>query len=49
MIDEGVVLKAVDISPYPAMEIDTPEDLELAGQWKVDEDNVFVSKFYKIR
>ena len=30
MIDEGAILKAVDISPLPAIEIDTPEDLELA-------------------
>jgi choline kinase len=36
MIDNGVILKAVDVSSFPAIEIDTPEDLELAGRLKVD-------------
>jgi len=37
MIDKGVILKAVDVSAFPAIEIDTPGDLELAGRLKVDE------------
>jgi choline kinase len=37
MIDEGVMLKAVDVSAFPTIEIDTPEDLELAKRLKVDE------------
>ena len=37
MINEGVVLKAVDVSVFPAMEIDTPEDFERAARLKVDE------------
>jgi choline kinase len=37
MIDEGVKLKAVDVSAFPAIEIDTPEDLEKAGRLRVDE------------
>jgi choline kinase len=37
MIDEGVVPKAVDVSNFPSIEIDTPEDLELAERLKVDE------------
>jgi choline kinase len=37
MINEGVILKAVDVSAFPAMEIDTPEDFERAGRLKVDE------------
>ena len=36
MIDEGIVLKAVDVSAFPTIEIDTPEDLELAERLKVD-------------
>jgi len=36
MIDKGAVLKAVDVSAFPAIEIDTLEDLELAKQLKVD-------------
>jgi choline kinase len=36
MIDEGVILKAVDVSAFPAIEIDTPEDLALAGQLTID-------------
>ena len=30
MIDQGIRLKAVDVSPFPAIEIDTPEDLRAA-------------------
>jgi choline kinase len=30
MIDEGISLKAIDVSKYPAVEIDTPEDLRVA-------------------
>lgn len=37
MIDEGIVLKTVDISSFPAVEIDTPEDLDLAQKLKMDE------------
>lgn len=37
MIDEGVILKAVDMSIFQAIEIDTPEDFKLAQQLKVDE------------
>jgi choline kinase len=37
MINEGVILKAVDVSAFPAIEIDTPEDFERAGWLKVDE------------
>jgi choline kinase len=37
MIDDGVILKAVDVSAFPAIEIDTPEDLESAKRLKVDE------------
>lgn len=37
MIDNDVILKAVDVSAFPAIEIDTPEDLELAGRLKIDE------------
>lgn len=36
MIEEGVKLKAVDVSAFPTIEIDTPEDLELAKRLKVD-------------
>lgn len=43
MINEGVKLKAVDVSAFPSIEIDTPEDLELAERLKVDEKNVFLS------
>jgi choline kinase len=31
------VLKAADVSTFPTIEIDTPEDLELAEQLNVDE------------
>jgi choline kinase len=37
LIDEGVMLKALDVSAFPTIEIDTPEDLELAERLKVDE------------
>jgi len=37
MIEEGITLKAVDVSPFPAIEIDTLEDLRLAERLKVDE------------
>jgi choline kinase len=37
LIDEGVMLKALDVSVFPTIEIDTPEDLELAERLKVDE------------
>jgi len=37
MIDGGTVLNAVDVSAFPTIEIDTPEDLEQARQVKVDE------------
>jgi len=37
MIDGRMVLKAVDVSAFPAIEIDTPEDLEQAGRMNVDE------------
>jgi choline kinase len=37
LISEGVILKAVDVSAFPAIEIDTPEDLELARRLKIDE------------
>ena len=37
LIDKGVVLKAVDVSTFPTIEIDTPEDLELAERLNVDE------------
>ncbi len=30
MIDEGIAFKAVDVSPFPAVEVDTPEDLRIA-------------------
>jgi choline kinase len=30
MIDEGIQLKAVDVSSFPSVEVDTPEDLRLA-------------------
>jgi len=36
LIDKGVVLKAVDVSAFPTIEIDTPEDLELAQRLEVD-------------
>ena len=32
MINEGVILKAIDVSAFPAMEIDTPEDFERAAR-----------------
>ena len=32
LIDQGVSMKAVDVSLFPAMEIDTPEDLKQAAQ-----------------
>lgn len=35
MIDEGVKLKAVDISAFPAIEIDTLKDFQLAEQMNV--------------
>jgi choline kinase len=35
MIDKGLKLKAIDISRFPAIEIDTEEDLELAKKMKV--------------
>jgi choline kinase len=37
LIDEGIILKAVDVSKFPAIEIDTPEDLELAERFHGDE------------
>ena len=37
LIDEGVILKAVDVSAFPTIEIDTPEDLELAERLTVNE------------
>ena len=37
MIDTGVKLKAVDVSTFPVIEIDTPEDFERANRMKVDE------------
>jgi len=37
MIDEGVILKAVNVSTFPAIEIDTPEDLRLAETLTIDE------------
>jgi choline kinase len=37
MIDNGIKLKAVDVSAFPAMEIDTPEDLERARRLRIDE------------
>jgi CMP-2-keto-3-deoxyoctulosonic acid synthetase len=37
MIDEGTKLKAVDVSAFPSIEIDTLEDLESSEQLKVDE------------
>ena len=37
LIDEGAILKAVDVSSFPAIEIDTPEDLELAERLHVNE------------
>jgi len=37
LIDGGAVLKAADVSTFPTIEIDTPEDLELAEQLNVDE------------
>ena len=43
LADDGVVLQAVDVSDFPAMEIDTPEDFERAAQLKVDEEHVFLS------
>ena len=30
MIDQGVRFKAIDVSPFPSIEIDTPEDLRAA-------------------
>jgi choline kinase len=32
IIDKGTILKAIDISRFPAIEIDTPDDLEQAKQ-----------------
>jgi choline kinase len=37
MIDEGVILKAADVSAFPAIEIDTPEDLKIAKRLEIDE------------
>lgn len=37
LIDKGAVLKAVDVSAFPTIEIDIPKDLELAERLKVDE------------
>jgi choline kinase len=37
MINEGVILKAVDVSTFPTIEIDTPQDLEQAERLKVEE------------
>ena len=37
MIDEGIELKAVDIGTLPAMEIDTPEDLDRASTLTIDD------------
>ncbi|MGD1045422.1 MAG: phosphocholine cytidylyltransferase family protein [Bacteroidota bacterium] len=36
MIEEGITLKAVDISPFPAIEIDTLEDLQRAERILLD-------------
>ena len=36
MIDNGVTLKAVNVSTFPAIEIDTPEDLGLAETLMID-------------
>jgi choline kinase len=36
MIDRGVVLQAVDVSSFPAIEIDTPEDLSQAERLRMD-------------
>jgi choline kinase len=36
MIEEGISFKTVDVSPFPVIEIDTPEDLERAERLKVD-------------
>ena len=30
LVDEGITLHAVDVSDYPSIEIDTPEDLDIA-------------------
>ena len=43
MIYEGVILTAVDVSAFTAMEIDTPEDFERAARLKIDEEDVFLS------
>jgi choline kinase len=37
MIDMGVKLKTVDVSAFPSMEIDTPEDLALSERLTVDD------------
>jgi choline kinase len=37
MCNEGIILKAVDVSAFPTIEIDTPEDLELAKRLQLDE------------
>ena len=36
MIDEGITFKTVDVSRFPAMEIDTPEDLQRAEKLSLD-------------
>jgi choline kinase len=36
MIEEGITFKTVDISLYPAMEIDTQEDLQRAERLSLD-------------
>jgi choline kinase len=30
LLDEGIEMRAVDVSGYPSIEIDTPEDLDVA-------------------
>jgi choline kinase len=36
LIDEGVELKAIDVSRFPSVEIDTPEDLRFAERMIVE-------------
>jgi choline kinase len=36
MIDSGVKLKAIDVSAFPAIEIDTMEDFQIAERMSVD-------------
>lgn len=37
MIDEGAKFKAVDVSAFPAIEIDTPHELQIARRFVLDE------------